>query len=76
MTSAGSNFMGGRPFGADPPPPSACVHLSLTSPLLVDVINGYPLNAIDNNGALCKWTGFNSFYGQRFFVTERDGTGK
>ena len=29
--------------GLDPPPPSTCVHLSLTpSPLRVDVINGWP----------------------------------
>src|SRR6218665_1055311 len=32
-------------MGLDPPPPSTCVHLSLTPfPLRVDVINGWPLN--------------------------------
>src|SRR6218665_3026234 len=38
------NFLCGRPHGPGPPPPSTCVHLSLTSlPLRVDVINGWPL---------------------------------
>src|SRR6218665_1287471 len=45
MTSVDSNFnyLCGRPHGAGSPPPSTCVHLSLTpSPLRVDVINGWP----------------------------------
>src|SRR6218665_2376946 len=44
MSSVDSNFnfLCGRPHGAGPPPPSTCVHLSLT-PLRVDVINGWPL---------------------------------
>jgi len=32
MMSVGSNFLCERPHGTEPPPPSACVHLSLTSP--------------------------------------------
>src|SRR6218665_3488335 len=47
MTSVDSNFnlLCGRPHGAGPPPPSICVHVSLTpSPLRVDVINGWPLS--------------------------------
>src|SRR6218665_2955654 len=46
MTSVDSNFnfLCGRPHGAGPPPPSTCVHPSLTPlPLRVDVINGWPL---------------------------------
>src|SRR6218665_668670 len=46
MTSVDSNFnfLCGRPHGAEPLPPSTCVHLSLTpSPLCVDAINGWPL---------------------------------
>ena len=40
------NFLCRCPHGAGPPPPSTCVHLSLTppSPLRVDVINGWPLS--------------------------------
>src|SRR6218665_2565859 len=35
-------------MGLDPPPPSTCVHLSLTpSPLRVDVINGWPIKHTD-----------------------------
>src|SRR6218665_2152031 len=42
------NFLCGRPHGAGPPPPSTCVHLSLTPPLplRVDVINGWPLTYV------------------------------
>ena len=46
MTSVDSKFkfLCGRPHGAEPPPPSTCVNMSLTpSPLRVDVINGWPL---------------------------------
>src|SRR6218665_1787123 len=46
------NFLCGRPHGAGPPPPSTCVHLSLTpSPFRVDVINGWPLRAYDSKMA-------------------------
>src|SRR6218665_3934242 len=35
------------------PPPSICVHLSLTpSPLRVDVINGWPLSALCQSAAI------------------------
>src|SRR6218665_439787 len=48
MTSVDSkfNFLCGRPHGAGPPPPSTCVHMSLTLPLRVDVINGWPLTTV------------------------------
>ena len=41
MTSVGSNFLCGILHGADPP--FTCVHLSLTFPLRVDIINGWLL---------------------------------
>src|SRR6218665_3676167 len=52
MTSVDSNFnfLCGRPHGAGPPPPTTCVHLSLTpSPLRVDVINGWPLTSCSSS---------------------------
>jgi len=42
-TSLGCNFLCKRPHGADPLPLSACVHLSQTPPLHVDLMNGWPL---------------------------------
>src|SRR6218665_2531647 len=49
MTSVDSNFnfLCGRPHGAGPP--STCVHMGLTLPLRVDVINGCPLNFKETN---------------------------
>ena len=41
ITSMGSNFLGGRPHGADSYI-SAGVHLNLTPPLRVAIINGWP----------------------------------
>jgi len=53
MPTVDSNFLFGRPHGAGLLPPSTSVHLSLTFPFRVDVINGWPLIALslseDNN---------------------------
>jgi len=44
--SVSSNFLCGCPHGADPLPLSACIHMSLSLPLLVNVINGWPLTRL------------------------------
>jgi len=43
MTSVGSNFLVEVYMELTPTPPSTCVHLSLSPPLRVNVINGWSL---------------------------------
>jgi len=46
MMSVGSNFLCGRPCGADTPSPSVRMRPPEPDPPPVDVINGWPLNSL------------------------------
>src|SRR6218665_447146 len=42
-------------WGLTPPSPSTCAHLSLTPPLCVDAINGWPLTCRPNALSYCYY---------------------